>query len=96
MRASEFVSEPVREDKTVEINIPITITIPSGDEPAVVTQQQTKKSDDDDIMVTPLQQEVEISKAMAGKKSPIITQLTQDEEDNESAQEETDLPLSYR
>lgn len=37
--------------------------------------------DPDPVMVPPLQQQIEINKAAVGKESPIIDELTQDEED---------------
>jgi hypothetical protein len=38
-----------------------------------------EEKDDNPIMVSPLQQELELDKAEAGKDSPIIQKLTQDE-----------------
>jgi hypothetical protein len=39
--------------------------------------------DPDPVMVPPLQQQIEINKAAVGKTSPVIDELTQDEEDPE-------------
>lgn len=39
--------------------------------------------DPDPVMVPPLQQQIEINKAAVGKTSPVIDDLTQDEEDPE-------------
>jgi len=38
-----------------------------------------KEKDPNPVMVSPLQQEIELKKADAGKESPIINKLTQDE-----------------
>jgi hypothetical protein len=38
-----------------------------------------KEKDDNPVMVPPLQQQLELDKAEAGKDSPIIKKLTQDE-----------------
>jgi hypothetical protein len=38
-----------------------------------------EKKDDNPVMVPPLQQQIEFDKADAGKSSPIINKLTQDE-----------------
>lgn len=38
-----------------------------------------KEKDDNPVMIPPLQQQVELDKAEAGKDSPIIQKLTQDE-----------------
>jgi hypothetical protein len=41
---------------------------------------------EDPVMVPPLQQQIELQKAEAGKISPIIKDLTQDEVDPETKQ----------
>ena len=38
-----------------------------------------KEKDPNPVMVPPLQQDIELKKAEAGKESPIINKLTQDE-----------------
>ena len=38
-----------------------------------------EEKDDNPVMVPPLQQDIELKKAEAGKESPIIQKLTQDE-----------------
>lgn len=89
MRAREFLTKSLREDKTVTINIPISVRIPSGDgDPEVdIDQKEPPKDpqelDPNPVMVTPLQQELELKKAQAGKISPVIQDLTQDEEDTD-------------
>lgn len=67
MRAKEFT-----------INVPITITI-NGDDDPVVSQASTASSDlqQNPVMVTPLQQALELQKAELGKTSPVIAKLTQ-------------------
>ena len=74
MRAREFT-----------INVPITIKINGDGAPEIDMPGQ----DDNDpselelnpVMVPPLQQDIELKKAAVGKKSPVIDELTQDEED---------------
>lgn len=68
MRAKEFT-----------INVPITITI-SGDEDPVVSTSDKEDPDpqQNPVMITPLQQELELSKATQGKKSPVIDKLVSD------------------
>jgi hypothetical protein len=73
MRAKEFV-----------INIPINIKLNSdgsvdvdqGNEP-----KDTSELDQNPTMVPPLQQHIELTKASVGKSSPVISKLTQDEEE---------------
>lgn len=50
---------------------------PSG--PNDDTPKNPEEKDLNPVMVPPLQQEVELDKAQAGKTSPIIKKLTQDE-----------------
>lgn len=80
MRAKEFV-----------INIPINIKL-NGDGSVDVDQGNEPKDaselDQNPLMVPPLQQELEISKAAVGKVSPVISKLTQDEEDPDEFDEE--------
>ena len=47
----------------------------SDDMPA----KNPKEKDDNPVMIPPLQQQVKLDKAEAGKDSPIIQKLTQDE-----------------
>ena len=75
MRAREFT-----------INVPINIRIngdgdPEVDMPGNKEPKDPKELDDNPIMVPPLQQDVELKKAQAGKDSPVIQDLTQDEEE---------------
>lgn len=73
MRAKEFT-----------INVPITISINGDDEPVINAGQQDADSDEMDqnpVMVSPLQQQIELQKAQLGKESPVIDQLTQDTPD---------------
>lgn len=83
MRANEFLKES-DSGKTITINIPITITIPSGNgDPAV----SIPNADDDiapgelpehPIQIFPLQQELELLKHKSGLRSPVINQLLHD------------------
>jgi hypothetical protein len=77
MRAREFT-----------INVPITIKIngdgdPEIDMPGSNDAKDPSELDDNPVMVPPLQQDIELKKAHAGKDSPVIQDLTQDEEDPE-------------
>lgn len=78
MRAREFV-----------INVPITIKINGDGDPEVdMSQGKDDARDPSDldpnpVMVPPLQQALELEKADAGKVSPVIKSLTQDEKDLE-------------
>lgn len=78
MRAREFV-----------INVPITIKINGDGDPEIDmpgTEEEPKDPSDLDpnpVMVTPLQQDIELKKAEAGKVSPIIKDLTQDETEHD-------------
>jgi len=74
MRAREFV-----------INVPITIKINGDGDPEIDMPNSAEEPKDpselepNPVMLSPLQQEVELKKAQAGKVSPIIKDLTQDE-----------------
>jgi hypothetical protein len=75
MRAKEFV-----------INVPITIKINGDGDPEIDMPNQDEPKDPQEldpnpVMVPPLQQDIEIKKASIGKSSPIISKLTQDEDD---------------
>ncbi len=50
-----------------------------GNESSDSQPKNPEEKDDNPIMVSPLQQELELGKAEAGKDSPIIQKLTQDE-----------------
>jgi hypothetical protein len=86
MRAREFLNES-DEDKSVTINIPITITIPAGGGmPSVgtIAAPAGDEMPDAPVMVPPLQQEIELLKQQGGKESPVINQLiNQDPHDPE-------------
>lgn len=76
MRAKEFL----REEKTVTINIPISITIPSGNgDPQVSMKDESKELPDIPVNVFPLQQELELLKHGHGKQSRVINQILQDD-----------------
>jgi len=80
MRAREFT-----------INVPITIKIngdgdPEIDMPGTDEPKDPSELDPNPVMVPPLQQDVELKKAEAGKVSPVINDLTQDETDPEEKQ----------
>jgi len=77
MRAREFT-----------INVPITIKINGDNEPEIDMPGADDAKDpaelkDNPVMVPPLQQDIEMKKAEQGKVSPIIQDLTQDEEEHD-------------
>lgn len=82
MRAREFV-----------INVPITIKINGDGDPEIDMKQSQDQAKDpseldpNPVMVPPLQQAIELEKADAGKNSPVIDDLTQDEIDSEEEDE---------
>ena len=78
MRAREFV-----------INVPITIKINGDGDPEIdmagpEEPKDPQELDPNPIMVPPLQQDIELKKAQAGKSSPVINDLTQDEAEPET------------
>jgi hypothetical protein len=84
MRAREFV-----------INVPITIKINGDGDPEIDmnnhrddSPKNPKKLDPNPVMVPPLQQAIELEKADAGKTSPVIDELTQDEENPDDEQDQ--------
>ena len=78
MRAKEFT-----------INVPITITINGDGDPVVSAGDQVEPElQSNPVMVSPLQQELELAKAAQGKESPVIDKMTQDDnigDENKSA-----------
>jgi hypothetical protein len=73
MRAREFV-----------INVPITIKINGDGDPEIDMSSADQEKDPQELdpnptFVPPLQQDIELKKAQAGKSSPVIDDLTQDE-----------------
>jgi len=68
MRAKEFI-----------INIPINIKINGDGEPEISTGTNTDQDlQQNPVMVSPLQQELELAKAEHGKESPVIDKLVSD------------------
>ena len=79
MRVHDFLTE-----RSIKVECPINITIPQdGSDPKVSVAD--KSSDDESeaqkVMVSPLQQEIEMAKASQGKESPVIDELTDDDEE---------------
>jgi hypothetical protein len=69
MRAKEFT-----------INVPITITINGDEDPVVSAGDQTEPElQQNPVMVSPLQQSLELAKADQGKESPVIDKITADD-----------------
>ena len=70
MRAKEFT-----------INVPINIKINGGGDPEIdVAGKDDSEPDENPIFVSPLQQELELKKADAGKDSAVIDKLTAPED----------------
>lgn len=78
MRATEFIFESDG-SRNVTINIPITITIPSGGgDPIVAAAPTDGEMPPAPVNVFPLQQELELLKHQNGKSSKIINQILDD------------------
>lgn len=76
MRASEFL----KEEKSFTINIPINITIPSGNgDPVVSMNDANKDLPEQAVNIFPLQQELELLKHGHGKQSRVINQILVDD-----------------
>jgi hypothetical protein len=94
MRASEFL----REEKSFTINIPINITIPSGNgDPVVSMDGKGKDLPEQAVNVFPLQQELELLKHGHGKQSRVINQILVDDgaESKLSDQKNYDLEENF-
>ena len=82
MRAREFT-----------INVPITISINGNEDPVVSAGDQTEPElQQNPVMVSTLQQGLELAKANQGKESPVIDKITAD--DNIGAEHENPQPNS--
>jgi phosphatidate phosphatase PAH1 len=69
MRAREFT-----------INVPITIKINGDADPEISTNdEQENQLHQNPVMVSPLQQDLELRKAELGKSSPVIDKITADD-----------------
>ena len=80
MRAREFT-----------INVPINIKINGDGDPEIdVAGNNSQEPDENPIFVSPLQQELELKKAAAGKDSAVIDKITKPDdigaEDEDSAE----------
>jgi len=99
MRATDFITE-----RDIKVEIPINITIPQdGGDPKVSVADKDKSPGDESeaekVMVSPLQQEVELAKAAQGKESPVIDELTDDDEEvgaEDDVNEETDELAQFK
>lgn len=85
MRAREFT-----------INVPITIKINGDGDPEVDMPGREEPKDPNELdpnptFIPPLQQELELKKAEQGKNSPVIRDITQDEEDLDDPEDLDDL-----
>lgn len=74
------------------INIPINIKIDGNGDPEISTDQDvdTPELDQNPVMVSPLQQELELKKAELGKQSPVIDKLTADDTIGQEPEAKTD------
>ena len=99
MRATDFITE-----RDIKVEIPINITIPQdGGDPKVSVADKDKSLGDETeaekVMVSPLQQEVELAKAAQGKHSPVIDELTDDDEEvgaEDDVNEQTDELAQFK
>jgi len=87
MRAREFT-----------INVPITISINGDEDPVISAGDQENPKDNTElqqnpVMVSPLQQQVELAKASLGKSSPVIDKITQDHPEMGSENAETPIEV---
>lgn len=71
---NDTVADPVRTQVVNRLQVLDNNNLPPKD---------PSELDPDPVMVPPLQQQIEINKAAVGKTSPVIDELTQDEEDPE-------------
>ena len=97
MRAREFLSES--DGKVVTINIPITITIPSGSGDPVVATAPEKELPAQPVNVFPLQQQLELLKHQEGKRSKVLSQILDDngaysEDEDETVAEQTEFDVA--
>jgi len=88
MRAREFV-----------INVPITIKINGDGDPEIDMAGSEEPKDPQELdpnptMVPPLQQDIELKKAQAGKSSPVIDDLTQDESEPDPPTKLRNMPFT--
>jgi hypothetical protein len=91
MRAREFVSE-ANGMRNITLNIPITVTIPAdGSDPQVGNIKDEPKDGPlvNAVMVSPLQQELELAKQQGGKESAVIDQVLSDDGALSSDEDET-------
>lgn len=89
MRAREFV-----------INVPITIKINGDGDPEIDMHgtndaKEVDELDPNPVMISPLQQDLELRKAQAGKDSPVINNLTQDEIDPDEEEKRENKPRFF-
>lgn len=79
MRSKEFLKE-TKSDKNITINIPITITIPSGGDGVDISTNDpgSKELPPQPVNVFPLQQELELLKHQEGKRSKVLNQILDD------------------
>ena len=94
MRAKELLSE-ADGTRTVTINIPINITIPSGNgDPVVSTTPGNGEMPDQPIFVSPLQQQLELEKHKSGKRSTVLNQILDDDGADTDGGSRTEFDIS--
>jgi hypothetical protein len=91
MRSREILAE-TEGSRNVTINIPITITIPTGGgDPTVDGVYNNGELPPDPVWIAPGQQELELSKHKSGKRSSVLNQIL----DNSGAHSDTDEPDEF-
>ena len=75
MKAKEFLNE-----RGININIPINISIPGDGKDISVNAGDNETATEEKYSMSPLQQELELQKADAGKQSKAIEQITTEDE----------------
>ena len=85
MRAKEFT-----------INVPINIKINGDGDPEIdmPSNKDDSEPDENPVFVSPLQQELELKKAAAGKDSAVIDKITEPEDVGSEEDNEEDDPLT--
>jgi phosphatidate phosphatase PAH1 len=83
MRAREFT-----------INVPITIKINGDDDPEISTNDVNgNQLHQNPVMVSPLQQDLELRKAELGKSSPVIDKLTANDDIGQEPNQDKSVDL---
>jgi hypothetical protein len=76
------------------INVPISISINGDNDPVVNVSDKNDKLQQNPVMVSPLQQELELEKASLGKQSPVINKILQSDNIGSEENKQEDQTLS--